>query len=226
MIKIGKESILELRKKIKDKKERKKIWLENKRNFEKNILKIFSKIKNKNLNKKWKIYILVGSFLEKKALPYSYDSFSSTNLLAASKKQGFEVMVFLNRARIEFLSLPALIPLILHELEHVKQAQKNPKEYLLSMLNDKLSEKLEKEAEKESKKVSDEFKKEYTLESVLYCYDLGGWKKAKKMADFLFNQEKLYGGGYEKGISVREYKAFLNAKKEKNINLFIEIFVE
>lgn len=226
MIKVGKKEILKLRRKLKDKRERKKLWLKNNRNFEKNILKIFNKVKNKNLNKKWKIYILTGSFLGKKAMPYDYDSFSSTNLIAATEKQGFEIIIFLNKARISFLSLPALLPLIMHEIEHVKQTQKNPKKFLLSMLDDELSEKLENEAEAEIKKVSEEFKREYALESVLYCYDTGGLEKAKKMADFLFNQEKLYGGGYEKGISKKEYKAFLSAEKKKNINLFIEIFAE
>lgn len=221
-----KKEIFRIRKRLEEavKSGRNKFWQENKKNFEKNILEIFNKIKGKNKNKKWKIYILASEFLGKKSMPYDYDSFSSTNLIAATKQQGFEIMVFLNKARIGFLSLPALIPLILHEFKHVKQAEKNPKNYLLSMLDDKLSKRLEEEAEKEIEKVSDEFRKEYALESVLYCYDIGGWEKAEKMMNFLFEQDKFYGGGYEKGVSEKEYKAFLNAKKEKNINLFIDIF--
>ena len=89
--------------------------------------------------------------------------------------------------------------ILLHEIEHVKQAEKSPKAFLLSMLNDKASRKLEKQADKAAN--LKEEKREYALESILYCYEIGGWEKATKMAEFLFNHDKLYGGGYEKELS-------------------------
>ncbi len=216
-----KNLILKLRKKLLNKSFRRKFFSENKKNFEKNIIKVLNSKKNKT--GKFKIYVVAGSFLGKKARPYDYDSFSATNLIGATKQQGYEIMLFLNKARLEFLSIPALMPLILHELAHVKQAGKNPKEYLFSILNDKISRKLEGEAEKSIK--CKEEKREYALESVLYCYGIGGWEKAGKMAEFLFDQDKLYGGGYEKALSKKEYKAFLGARKGKNINTFIESFI-
>lgn len=222
---ISKKEILKIREKLKEAKERKNFWLKNKKNFEKNILKIFKILKKElKLEKKWKIYIVASNFLGKKVMPYDYDSFSSTNLIASTKQQGFEIMLFLNRTRLEFLSLPALIPLILHEFKHIKQAEKNPKNYLLSILNNKISRKLEKEAEKNEKNKK-EFRKQVALESILYCYDIGKWKAAEKMADFLFAQDKLYGGGYEKGISKKEHEAFLEAKKKKDIKLFVKFYL-
>jgi len=214
-----KNSIHKLRKNLLNKNFRSKFFSQNTQNFEKNVLKIISKVKTK----KFKIYVVAGNFLGKKLMPYDYDSFSATNLLAATKQQGYEIMLFLNKARLEFLSLPALMHILLHEIEHVKQAEKNAKEYLLSMLNDKISRKLEREADKAAN--LKEEKREYALESVLYCYELGGWKAAEKMAEFLFNHDKLYGGGYEKELSKKEYKAFLEAKKKKDIRLFVEIYL-
>jgi len=214
-----KNSIHKLRKNLLNKNFRSKFFSQNTQNFETNVLKIISKVKTK----KFKIYVVAGNFLGKKLMPYDYDSFSATNLLAATKQQGYEIMLFLNKARLEFLSLPALMHILLHEIEHVKQAEKNAKEYLLSMLNDKISRKLEREADKAAN--LKEEKREYALESVLYCYELGGWKAAEKMAEFLFNHDKLYGGGYEKELSKKEYKAFLEAKKKKDIRLFVEIYL-
>jgi len=213
-----KNSILKLRKKLLNKSFRSKFFSENKKNFEKNVLKIINKVKTG----KFKIYAVAGNFLGKKIMPYDYDAFSCANLLAATKKQGYEIMLFLNKTRLEFLSLPALMPLLSHEIEHVKQAEKSPKAFLLSMLNDKTSRKLEKQAEKAAN--LKEEKREYALESILYCYELRGWEKAGKMAKFLFNRDKLYGGGYEKGLSKKEYKVFLDAKKKKDIGLFVKSF--
>ena len=217
--KMLKNSTLSLRKKLLNKSFRSKFFSDNKKNFEKNVLKIISKVKTG----KFKIYIVAGNLLGKKVMPYDYDSFSATNLLAATKKQGHEIMLFLNKARLEFLSIPALMHILLHEIEHVKQAEKSPKAFLLSMLNDKASRKLEKQADKAAN--LKEEKREYALESILYCYELGGWKAAEKMAKFLFNHDKLYGGGYEKELSKKEYKVFLEAEKKKDTRLFIEIFI-
>src|SRR3989344_9659949 len=107
---------------------RKKFWEENEKNFKKNVKNI---IDNYSFPKEWKIYVVASNFLfDRKIFPFDYDSWSSTNLIAATKKQGFEVMIFLNKARLEFLSLSALIHLIAHEMVHVTQATRNPKKYL------------------------------------------------------------------------------------------------
>ena len=204
-------------------KNRKKFWKENKKNFKKNIEFLVNKAE---LPERWKIYIVASDFLfDKKIFPFDYDSWSATNLISATKNQGFEIMLFFNKARSEFLSLPALIPLLKHELYHINQVAKNPKEYLLSVINDDLSRKLEIEAEKNTY-TNDEFRKEWVLESVLYCYDIGSWKFAKKMANFLFKEMKnIYGGGYERGMTKKEYEIFLKAMKKENIKIFIKNFI-
>lgn len=204
-------------------KNRNKFWKDNKRNFKKNIQFL---VNEAELPKRWKIYIVASNFLfDKKVFPFDYDSWSATNLISATNKQGFEIMLFFNKARSEFLSLPALIPLVRHELYHINQVAKNPKKYLLSIINDNLSRKLEIEAEKNAY-TNDEFRKEWVLESVLYCYDIGSWKFAKKMADFLFKEMKnIYGGGYERGMAKKEYELFLRAMNKKDINIFIANFI-
>lgn len=200
---------------LKDNEARKKFWLRNIKNFEKNLEILVPKKIGK-----YKVYLVCGEFSGKKIMPYDTGSFSSCNLLAASKKQGYEIMVFLNKARLGFLSSEALMPVILHEIKHIRQAVRNPKEYLISIIDDKISIRLEKEAEK----IDDKLRKRYALESVLYCYDNYGWSGAEKMAKFLFNSDKLYGGGYKKTLSLKEYKAFLEARKKKNIDIFIEVY--
>ena len=161
-------------------------WEENKKEFKQNVRFIVDKAP---FPKGWKVYVVAANFLfEQRIFPFDYDSWSSTNLIAATKKQGHEVMLFMNRARSEFLSVPALVPLLIHELFHVKQAAKNPKKYLMSIVNDDLSIKIEREAEKALANISDEFRKQWVLESVLYCFDVGGWNLANKMADFLHKE--------------------------------------
>ncbi|MDD5651039.1 MAG: hypothetical protein PHF86_11590 [Candidatus Nanoarchaeia archaeon] len=203
---------------------RKKFWIKNKKDFEKNINKI---INHFNLPKGWKVYVLIGNLSsDKKIMPYDYNSWSTTNLVAATKKQGYEIMIFFNRARSEFLSLTALLPIVIHEIRHVQQIAISPKLFLKSMLQDNLSKELEEDAEKYKRNLSDEFRKQASLEMILYCYDLGKWEKAQKMADFLFKeQEDIYGGGYDKEMTEREYNMFLEAKSRKNIKLFIEFFL-
>lgn len=207
------------------KSNRKEFWEENKRQLENNLKKI---IRQLTIPKNWKLYIATGNFLtlsNKKIMPFDYDSWSTVNLIGATKKQGFEIMIFFNKARLEFLSLPGLIPLIIHELYHVKQAIKSPKKYLESIVNDEISRKIEQEAENEIKKLPDEFRKQEMLENILYCYDLGGFKCAKKMADFLYNKIKQrYGGGYLNSMTKQEYQFFLQAMKKKNINKFLNLF--
>ncbi|MBI2629708.1 hypothetical protein HYW76_01275 [Candidatus Pacearchaeota archaeon] len=204
---------------------RKIFFSENTKNFEKNINKILNTFK-KEIPNGWKVYLTAGNFIGKeKIMPYDYDSFSSTNLIAASEKQGKEIMIFINKSRLGFLSLPALIPIIIHELEHVKQAANNPKKYLLSMTDDKLSIKLEAEAENAVKKLPEELRKQEILESVVYCFETEGWNAAVKMADFFINIEKMYGGGYLRNITSQEYEALLKARKKNNINIFIDFLI-
>lgn len=217
------ELIEKSREKIKE--NRIEFWQDNKRDFKKNIKKIMAIYP---VPEKWSLYLVASDFLfDEQVFPFDYDSWSSTNLIAATKKQGFEVMMFLNKARLQFLSLPALIPILEHEFEHVLQAARNPKKYLKSIINDSLSKKLEVEAEKKARYISDEFRKQWVLESILYCYDLNGWGFAKKMADFLYVQmEDMYGGGYDKGMKKEEYEIFLEAEEKKDIFIFINFFIK
>ena len=205
------------------KKNRKRLWEENRKYFKRNVKNI---IDNYSFPPNWKIYVVASNFLfDRKIFPFDYDSWSSTNLIAATKKQGFEVMIFLNRARLEFLSIPALIPIIEHELMHVTQAIKSPKKYLKSIINDSLSKKIEIEAEKQVKNIDDEFRKQWVLESILYCYDMSGWSFAKRMANFFHKEmENMYGGGYDKGMTDKEFKIFARAMKKKDISIFTDFF--
>lgn len=199
-------------------------WEDNKKNFKKNVKKIMDPLQ---LPEKWKLYLVASDFLfDTKIFPFDYDSWSSTNLIAATKKQGFEIMMFLNKARLEFLSIPALMPILEHESVHVLQAARNPKKYLKSIVNDSLSKKIEIEAEKQVRYISDEFRKQWVLESILYCYDMNGWAFANKMADFLYIQmEDLYGGGYDKGMTKEEYEVFLEAEDKRDISVFMDYFL-
>src|SRR3989338_8699113 len=198
-------------------------WEDNRKNFKRNVKKI---IDSNPLPKGWKLYVAASNFLfDEKIFPFDYDSWSSTNLIAASKKQGYEIMIFLNKARLEFLSLPALVHLIAHEMVHVEQAAKNPERYLKSIVDDEIAKEGEIEAESRVRNLSDKFREQWVLESVVYCYDFGGLSFSKKMADFFHGElENLYGGGYDKGMTEEEYQAFLKAMKEKEIDIFIEFF--
>ncbi len=205
------------------KKNRRRFWSVNKKNFANNLRRI---IKTQKLPRGWKIYIIASRFLsDKKILPFDYDSWSSVNLIAATKKQGFEIMMFFNIDRAEFLSIPGLIPLVIHEFKHVKQAAKSPRNYIKGITDDKIGRFLEEDAENDTKKLSDEFRKEAALEKILYCYDLGGWKIAQKMANFMYKKrEEIYGGGYQKEMIKDEFKVFIDAKINKDINIFIDFF--
>ena len=73
---------------------------------------------------------------------------------------------------------------------------------------------------------SKEFLRQQALESILYCYDRGGWKFAKKMADFWFKERaNMYGGGYVRGMSKEEYHAFLESLRKKDIKKFIDFYL-
>lgn len=202
---------------------RKLFWEDNKKNFCKNVMEILGRCE---LPKDWKTYVVVSNFLsDNKILPFNYDSWSNVNLIAATKKQGFEIMVFINRSRAEFLSQPAIVPLILHEVQHIRQAVKNPKKFITATLDDKIAKIFETDAEKHVKCFPDEFRQEAVLESILYCYDVGSWKCATKMANFLYKErEDIYSGGYDKGMEDSEFNLFQQAKFEKKIDLFIDCF--
>ncbi|MBI5803484.1 hypothetical protein HY448_02250 [Candidatus Pacearchaeota archaeon] len=213
--------IAESRRKLKE--NRKEFWSNNKKNHEENLKKLIDSFK---IPKGWKLFVTASRFLSKREiLPFENGSWSSTNLIAATEKQGFEMMIFFNKARLEFLSMPGLIPIVEHEIEHVRQAARNPKEFLDSIRNDELSRKLEAQADGQAGKISGELRKQWVLESVVYCYDLGSWKAAKKMADFFYKHlEKIHGGGYEKAMTREEYKTFLDSMKKKDIRIFINFF--
>ena len=219
------EKLLREIKKIRVKlgKDRRSFWRENTRSFEKNLQAIISREK---IPRGWKVYVVASRFLsDKKILPFDYDSWSCVNLIAATKKQGFEIMIFFNRDRAEFLSIPALIPLVLHEFKHVKQAAKSPRNYVRGTMNDKVGRSLEEDAENDIKELSDEFRKEAALENILYCYDTGGWKTAQKKANFMYKKrEEIYGGGYQKEMTKEEYDKFMEAKKKKDIKIFLNFF--
>ena len=117
-------------------KNRKRFWDKNKKDFGKNVCRIIEESKKP---KGWKIYVVASSFEPaKKIFPFDHDAWSSTNVVAASKNQGFEVMMFFNRAGGEFLSRSALLPLVLHELWHVQQIAKSSKDYIKSITDYKI----------------------------------------------------------------------------------------
>lgn len=215
------DEILRCRNKLK--RNRNSFWENNKKAFCKNVIDIINSL---DVPKGWKIYVLVSSFVsDKEIYPYDYDSWSVVNLIAATKKQGHEILVFINKSRAEFLSRPAIVPLILHEFQHIKQAAHNPHKYITSILDDEIAKAFEEDAEKSIRHLDKEFKKEAVLESVLYCYDIGGWDCATKMTNFLYNErENIYSGGYDKDMTDNDYELFNVAKEKEDINLFIKRF--
>lgn len=203
---------------------RAKFWKKNKKDFEKNVGFL---IKSASTPKEWKIYTLASHFVgEKEIMPYGYDSWSIVLMIAATKKQGYELLLFFNEARIGFLSLPALVPLITHELAHTHQAARSPKLYNNGAFDDKYGSKLETEAEKNVHNLPKILVQEAVLESVLYCYDQQGWSSAEKMINFLYKDRvSLYTGGYLPWLTEEDYRSFLKAKKSKDINIFLNYYL-
>jgi hypothetical protein len=206
---------------------RKNFQQKNKVNFLNNLKTLISFF---NFPKNWKVNVVASYFLldkDTKVMPYDTDVWSFVDIVAATESQGYDLVVFFNRTDLEFLSAPALIPIIVHELKHVEQATKDPKTYVNTSIHDEMNRKFEKEAEAARKDYSDEFRKQDVLEKILYCYDKKSWRGAKKMAQFLYEEnENIYGGGYMKEMTKEEYEAFLKAEDEKDIDIFIDYFIE
>lgn len=165
---------------------RKEVWSKNKVNFRNNIKSITSVF---NFPEGWNISIIASRFLlDRHTLPYDRDVWSFSDLIGATKNQGFDIVLFFNKTDLEFLSAPALLPIVIHEITHVFQAASNPEDYVKAGVNDELNKKYEVDADLEVKKYSDEFRRENILEKILFCFDERGWQGAKKMTDYLFKE--------------------------------------
>lgn len=215
--------IKEIRTNLKNQKFRYRFWRSNRRRAGKNVMRLTRWVKLKD---PWKFFVILFDWQAGKRLhPYDMTAWSITDLVAATKKQGHEVAIFLNRCRVEFLSAPAMFTLIIHELGHVKQAITKPAEYLKAVIDDGLAQKHEIEAEEDVKRLPKAFREQAALEAVLYCYDIWGWKVAAKMAKYMHMESMTaYCGGYEQEMTDEEYAAFVLARKEKNIKIFIDHF--
>lgn len=202
---------------------RKEFWQKNRVNFRNNIKTLISFFK---FPEAWNINIIASRFLlDKHSMPYDKDVWSFSDIVAATKEQGYEIAIFFNKTDLEFLSAPALLPIVVHEVAHVFQVPKDPKKYILQTIDDNLSKEYEKEADEEAAKYSEEFRKENVLEKIMFCYDEEGWKGARKMIDYLYIEAKdAFGGGYDQEIKKEEYEAFKKAEEEKDIDLFVDYF--
>ncbi|VVB78916.1 Uncharacterised protein [uncultured archaeon] len=207
------------------KNDRKNFWNKNSVNFRNNIKNLVSFFE---FPKKWNVSIVASRFLlDKHTMPYDLDVWSFSDVVGATENQGFDIVLFFNKTDLEFLSAPALLPIVVHEVKHVFQAADNPVKYTKVAVDDALNIVYEKEADAEVRKYSDEFRKENVLEKVLYCYDEEGWKGAKKMVKYLHEEaEHAFGGGYDQMMTTEEYQLFLKAEEEKDIDLFIDYFVD
>jgi|GEM_PF-1193502 len=201
-------------------------WNKNKVNFKNNIKTIISCFK---FPEGWNVSTIASRFLVDRpvAMPYDKDVWSFSDVVAGTKNQGFEIVIFFNKTDLEFLSLPALLPIVVHEASHVYQVPKDPKKYILQTLDDNLSKGYEKDADAEARKYSDEFRKENILEKVIFCYDQTGWEGAKKMIDYLHDEAPdAFGGGYDQEITKEEYNIFKKAEDEKDMDIFMDYFIE
>ncbi|MFA5856562.1 MAG: hypothetical protein WC867_04340 [Candidatus Pacearchaeota archaeon] len=202
-----------------------KFWENNKSKIKNNIEEI---IKQFRFPKNWKINVAISNFLDKKDNNYDANdtgTWSFVDIVGATKKQGFDIFVFFHKSDLEFLSLPALIPIVVHEMKHVEQAIRNPKQYIAQAINDDLHKKHEAEAEAEIGKYPEDFRKQAVLEKIVYSYYNFGWKSAKKTARYLYIESKFaFGDGYVSEMNKEEYDLFLKAEKAMDIDLFINNF--
>lgn len=206
------------------KNDRKNFWNKNSVNFRNNIKNLISFF---NFPEGWTISIIASRFLlDRHTMPYDKDVWSFSDVIGATEKRGKDIILFFNKTDLEFLSAPALLPIVVHEVKHVFQAAENPIKYSKSTIDDELNVEYEKDADAEVRKYSDEFRKENAIEKVMYCYDKEGWKGAKKMAKYLYEEvEDSFGGGYDQLMTKKEYDAFLKAEDEQDIELFIDYFI-
>ncbi|MCX6750072.1 MAG: hypothetical protein NTZ83_01300 [Candidatus Pacearchaeota archaeon] len=204
---------------------RKEFWSKNRVNFRNNIKSITSVF---TFPEGWNVSIIASRFLlDRRSLPYDKDVWSFSDVVGATKNQGFDIVIFFNKTDLEFLSAPALLPIVIHEIAHIFQAAENPEEYVKAGVDDELNKKYESDADAEARKYSDEFRKENILEKILFCFDEESWQGAKKMTDYLFKEAANdFGGGYDQGMTEQEYNKYLEAEEEKDIDVFIDYFIE
>lgn len=207
------------------KSDRADFWKKNGTNFKNNIKTLIGFYK---FPEGWTVNTIASTFLmDKESMPYDVDVWSFSDVVSATKEQGFNIVIFFNKADLEFLSLPALLPIVAHEAEHVFQAPKDTKKYVLATIDDDISKELEKGADAEARKYSEEFRRENVLEKIVFCFDKENWGGAKKMADYLYKEAKdAFGGGYDQEMKKDEYETFMKAYEEKDINAFIDYFIE
>jgi len=203
---------------------RENFWRKNKINFINNIKTLLSFFK---FPEGWTVNIIASHFLlDKEAMPYDKDVWSFSDIIAATKNQGFDIIIFFNRTDLEFLSAPALLPIVVHEVTHVYQASKDPEKYVKTTVDDELNKEYEAEADIEVRKYSDEFRKENVLEKIIYSYHKKAWLGARKMADYLYKEAPTaFGGGYDQEMKKEEYEVFLKAEEERDIDIFIDYFI-
>lgn len=207
------------------KSDRPDFWKKNRVNFKNNIKTLIGHYK---FPEGWIVNTIASNFLlDKEAMPYDMDVWSFSDVVSATKEQGYNIVIFFNKADLEFLSLPALLPIVVHEAEHVFQVPKNTKKYVLAGVDDEISREFERGADAEVRKYSDEFRRENVFEKIMYCFDKRSWAGAKKMADYLYKEaEDAFGGGYDQEMTKEEYRIFMKAFEEKDIDIFIDSFVE
>jgi hypothetical protein len=207
------------------KSDRDDFWKKNRINFKNNIKTLIGFYK---FPEGWTVNTIASNFLlNREVLPYDSDVWSFSDIVSASENQGYNIIIFFNKADLEFLSLPALLPIVAHEAEHVFQAPKDTKKYILQTIDENLSKEFEKGADAEVRKYSDEYRRENVLEKIVFCFDKESWQGAKKMADYLYKDaENAFGGGYDQEMKKEEYTAFMDAYDEKDINVFIDYFIE
>ena len=205
--------------------DRRNFWSKNRINFKNNIKTLVSFFK---FPEGWTVNVIASSFLlDKPSMPYDKDIWSFSDVVAATKNQGQDIILFFNKGDLEFLSTPALLPIVVHEVRHIFQAAEDPQKYVRATVDDELSKEYETDADAEVRKYSDEFRRENVFEKIMFCYDERGWNGAKKMADYLHMEaQDSFGGGYDQSMSKEEYEMFAKAMEERDIDLFIDYFIE